>query len=784
VRARPPYAVLISLATLLFTGACGGGDDPAPVADGPNLLLITIDTLRADRLGVYGYESIETPAIDRLAGEGVRFERAVTAAPTTLPSHASILTGATPPRHGLRDNAAGVLAPAATTLAEKFQERGFQTGAFVSAFVLDARWGLSQGFDVYEGPPVAPGEAPASPQQAERRGDASMAAALRWLEVQEGAWFAWLHFFDPHAPYRAPEPYASRYPNDPYDGEVAYTDSLIATLRARLEELGMWENTTVILTSDHGEALGEHGEPAHGFFLYEPTLRVPLIVRLAEAGHPDGPAGFRPAGGDSAAGAGAGGRAGTVVDTSVALIDIYATVAELWGFEPGGDSEGRSLVPALRGEDLESVPIYSETLLPRLYFGWHDLRAMSDGAEKFIAAPREELYDLVEDPGETSNLADDTPERVDDLRDELEVWIASSEAAAIGSEAAANDPDRLAAVRSLGYLGVGGADANADLADPKDKIEVYAAMMLALGAWELGDTEQALAIIDEQIAADPEFAGAAHFRGIVLAGSGRYDEAAEAFERALEIDPEHALAGRELARAYRASGDVDRAVVELEGLLAMQPTDANLRWELADLLIRGGRWNEVRTLLQEGLRLTPEAPKLHFGAGVVALQEGAPAEALAAFDRAAQGAPHLPNLQYHRGDALERLGRPEEALAAYEAEAARQPRHYFAHFNRARILAVQQAPLDGIVEALRAAVQVRPDAPESTLFLAQTLVDRGDADDLAEAERLALVGIEAAQVSQLRAMGHSTLAQVYEAQGRNDEAAQQRALAQRLSGGG
>lgn len=734
-------------------------------------MLITVDTLRADRVGAYGYAAVETPAIDRLAAEGIRFAHAVTAAPTTLPSHASILTGATPPRHGLRDNAAGVLSPAAFTLAEALRDRGYRTSAFVSAFVLDARWGLSQGFDVYEGPPVAPGEAPASPEQAELRGDVTTAAALRWIEQQDGPWFAWVHLFDPHAPYRAPEPFFSRYPNDPYDGEVAFTDSLIATLRSRLEQLDMWESTTVILTSDHGEALGEHGEPAHGFFLYEPTLRVPLIVRPATTT------------GESAAADAPRLAVGTVVETPVALIDIFATVAELWGFDPGPDNEGRSLAPALRGETLEAIPIYSETMLPRLYFGWHDLRAMTDGSEKFIAAPREELYDLAADPGEVVNRVDDAPGRVDELRDELESWIERSEAGAIGADVSADDPDRLAAVRSLGYLGVGGAAASADLADPKDKIEVYAAMMRALGAWELGDTEQALSIIDEQIAADPEFAGAPHFRGIVLAGSGRYEEAAEAFEQALEIDPEHALAGRELARAYRATGDFDRAITELENLLAIDPADVDLRWELTDLLIRAARWNEARALLQEGLAMTPDAPKLHFGAGIMALQEGAPAEALAAFDRAAEGAPYLPSLNYHRGDALERLERPEEALAAYSAEVARQPRHYYAHFNRARLLAARQAPLDEVIAALRAAVAVRPGVPESSLFLAQSLVDRGDSSDLGEAERLAVAGLEAAQIPQLKAMGHATLAQIYEAQGRNTEAAQQRAAAERISGG-
>jgi tetratricopeptide (TPR) repeat protein len=252
----------------------------------------------------------------------------------------------------------------------------------------------------------------------------------------------------------------------------------------------------------------------------------------------------------------------------------------------------------------------------------------------------------------------------------------------------------------------------------------------------------------------------------------------------LEIDPEHALAGRELARAYRAVNNLELAAITLNELLALQPTDVDLRWELADVLIRDGRWNEARATLQEGLGLTPEAPKLHFGVGVAAMQEGAAQQALDAFDRATQTAPDLPNLQYQRGQAFEALGRVDEALAAYEAEVARQPRHYFALFSRARLMATLGAPLDDIIAALRAALAVRPDAPESALFLAQVLVDRGNADDLPEAEQLASSGLFRAAVPQLQVMGHSTLAQIYEAQGRTEEAAQQRAAAERISRGG
>ncbi len=635
--------------------------------------------------------------MDRLASEGVRFSHAVTAAPTTLPSHATIFTGMTPPRHGVRDNAAGVLPAAALTLAEQFRGSSFNTGAFVSAFVLDSRWGLLQGFDVYDGTPVAPGEAPASPQESERIGEQTTQAALTWIESQRGEnWFAWVHLFDPHAPYVAPEPYRSRYAADPYDGEVAYTDSLIAEIRARLESLGMWADTTVILTADHGEALHEHGEPAHGFFLYESTLRVPLIVRLANNATGEG---F-----SAAAGRGA------VVDTAVGVVDIFPTVAELWGFDASDPVEGRSLVPALQGASIDTVPIYSETMLPELYFGWHSLRAITAGDHKFIEAPCEELYDLVADPGEANNMADAQPARAGELRDQLVAMVERSEAGAIDG-GATMDPDRIAALRSLGYLGVGGSSDNGDLADPKDKIEVYAAMMAALGEWQAGKIEEALRIIDEQIVADPAFAGAVHFRGVILAGSGRYAEAATAFERARDADPEHAppLEARELARAYRATGALDRGAEVLRGLMALEPLDVDLRWELADTLLRAARWDEARTLLDEGLVLDAEAAKMHFGIGLVELLQAGNAEAaLVAFESAREQAPYLPNLNYQRGVVLERLERLDESLAAYVNETARQPRHYPAQFSRARLLAARGAPLEEVIAALRLALAASP----------------------------------------------------------------------------
>lgn len=754
---------VFTLALTTLAAICAGCVRAPGPAD-TNLLVITVDTLRADRLGSYGYGSIETPGIDRLAAEGVRFARVVTPSPTTLPAHSSLFTGATPPRHGVRDNAGGRLRQSVVTLAERFREAGFATAAFVAAFVLDPRSGISQGFGTFTAPGVAPGNAPTGLSQAERRGDAVMEDALPWIRDQgSGRWFAWIHLFDPHAPYTPPEPWASRYAGQPYDGEVAYTDSLVDNLRTALEESGQWDNTTVVFTSDHGEALGQHGEPAHGFFLYDTTLKVPLILRPADSLE------------DRLA-------RGAVVDTQVGLIDVFPTIVELWDLEPGEQVEGRSLVAALRGEPVTPLALYSETILPQLYFGWSDLRAITDDGEKYIEAPRPELYDLAADPDEEHNLLRERSERAAELKQQLDEWISRAESLAPDQDT--TDPDTLARLRSLGYLAVGGGSTGAgagDLPDPKDKIETYQNLMLALGAWRQGAVDDAVTLIDEEIEREPGFAGAWHYRGLVLSGN-RDEAAAEAFARALELDPDHTIAARELARTHRRLGRLEDAADVLEALIVDTPLDIELRFELAGVYLEGMELSNAERTLQEGLELRPDATRLMLGMGLLELRRARPAAALEHLDRAAELAPQLGDVQYQRGVALQQLDRNREALDAYAAELNQRPLHFGASFGRAVLLAQEGRNADAI-DALRVAVRVRPSAPEPRLLLAQALVDTGDTQVLGEARRLAEGAVGAVQNPQLRSMGHATLAQIYQALGRHEEARAQQDAAERITRG-
>ena len=351
-----------------------------------NVLLITIDTLRADALGAYGNASAATPWMDRLAASGVRFRTARAHNVLTLPSHANILTGRLPPDHGVRDNAGFRLAVGEATLATRLKERRFQTGAFISAFPLDSRFGLSRGFDVYDDAFVDTAARPAFLEQ-ERAGVETVAAATRWLAEQRTKaepWFGWVHLYEPHYPYAAPEPFASRFSGNPYAGEVAATDEALGPLLQPILDAGAATDTLVILTSDHGESLGDHGEATHGIFAYEAALRVPLVLYYPPLLAP------------------------RVIDTAATHVDIVPMVLEALGIPPAAGLRGHTLEDLAR-EPADEPAMYFEALSGSLNRGWAPLSGVVSKGMKFIDLPIPELYDLRSDSGEQRNLADDAP---------------------------------------------------------------------------------------------------------------------------------------------------------------------------------------------------------------------------------------------------------------------------------------------------------------------------------------------------------------------------------------
>ena len=372
-----------------------------------NVVLITIDTLRSDRVSSYGSDLVHTPNIDSFASEGVLFSNAASTVPFTLPAHSSILTGLYPPGHGVRENVGYTLDDSIPTLAEVVSEGGWNTAGFVSAFVLDGRWGIGRGFDHYFDDFDLAEFDTANLSSVQRSGDVTISEAVRWIDgrPQDAPFFLWLHLYDPHDPYTPPEPFKSQYPGRPYDGEVAYTDSLIGEFRQALEERGLLASSLVILTADHGEGLGDHGEASHGFFVYDTTIHVSLIVRPPTAA-----------------------EVGRVVDSAVSHVDIFPTILDAVDLSAPKRVHGQSLLPVIAGENIElDRGVYSESLYPLLHYGWAPLRAIRTDNRKLISAPRPEVFNFVADPREQRDLSLEQPgvtgeleKRLTDLRAKID----------------------------------------------------------------------------------------------------------------------------------------------------------------------------------------------------------------------------------------------------------------------------------------------------------------------------------------------------------------------------
>jgi arylsulfatase A-like enzyme/Tfp pilus assembly protein PilF len=592
-----------------------------------NFLIVTIDTLRADALGIYG-GTAATPALDALAREGVRFSFAHAHAVVTLPSHASIMTGRYPFEHGVRDNAGFRLGEAEVTIAELAKEKGFATGAFVGAFPVDRQFGLAQGFDVYDD--VGGREAVQDDFAfSERRAEEVVARARQWIEQQQGPWFAWVHLFDPHASYDPPAPFDSRYPGNPYAGEVAYVDHSLTPLLDLARRAT--RPTTIVVTSDHGEGLGDHGEATHGIFAYESTLRVPLIVAQVGTGVPDR------------------GR-GAIIDAPVRHIDILPTIGDLGGLKVPEALQGRTLLSADGDEPRAS---YFEAMTAMLKRGWAPLRGVIEGRDKYINLPVNEVYDLQADPHESRNLASSGDARVRTLMARLD----SFNAALPGAQAEETAEAR-ARLESLGYLS-GSAPRKAQYReedDPKRLIDVDRLMFqgialhrarqvpqaldayrqviarrpdmglayrrLAYIQWESGSTSDAIATLREALRKNGPDIDTEVRLGTYLAETGAVGEALSILERVAKADPGNAEAFNALGIAYARAARSTDAIAMFQRILKANPRDAYASENLGTVYLQLDDLNAAREAFTRAAANDPRSSRAQAGLGVVALQTG------------------------------------------------------------------------------------------------------------------------------------------------------------------
>jgi len=643
-------------------------------AQGASVLLVTVDTLRADRVGAYGGKNARTPNLDALAARGVLFEEALASTPLTLPSHSTILSGLEPPRHGVRDNGTYVFPADRNTLATLLKARGYATAAFVGAYVLDRRFGLARGFDHYDDLIVRRAEG-ASVLESERRCDAVVDAAAGWVARQPTPFLAWAHLYDPHAPYDPPSPYRDSGEGRLYEGEVAYADSCVGRLVAAAEARGP---LVVLVVADHGEALGEHGELTHGFFIYQSTLRVPMI--LAGAGVPRGERRRGPA------------RTADVTPTLLTLLGVPVPA----GLD-GGD---------LRSQTADHV--YAETLYPRS-MGWAPLHSLREGALKYIEAPRPELYDVAADPAESRDLAVARPADAARLRAALAAFRGEDRPAARASVA----PEVSERLRALGYAGGAAQDANeSTLKDPKDAIGLWRRLEGAIWAEARGERDSAIAGLRDLVRQEPangafrrslasalgragqdrEAAAllstdsddplAWHERALVLFRTGRVDEALQAEERAIALNPLLPEPYNHRGVLLAGRGRPDASLTDFDKALALDPNNARAWNNRANALRALGRREEAAAAYRNAARLAPGDPDPVNGLGVLAVEAGDLSAAAQAFQRVlevdpsyAEAVVNLAYVEARQGRLAEARSRLKRLLAGAPApDASRKAR--------------------------------------------------------------------------------------------------------------
>ncbi len=747
-------APLLAAAAVYVAMRSGGGEAGTKVARlweargvaKPNVLLVTLDTTRADHLGCYGSPEVRTPALDALARRGVLFEQAATASPLTLPAHCTILTGMYPTYHGVRVNGNTALNEDQTTLAEVFSRRGYSCGAFIAAFVVDGRWGLKQGFEVYDDKLDMTRSKHIDLGAIQRPGNQVMDSALAWLDGRSGApFFAWIHLYDPHLPYEPPEPYRSEYgargPAGLYAGEIAFMDAQIGRLTAWLERTGLDRSTVVVLVGDHGEGLGSHGEGSHGYYIYDYAVHVPLIVVAP-----------------------LNGLAGKRVPAQVRTADVFPTILDLAGVAPDGETQGRSLVPSMfRPGAGREVPAYAESMAPNIQFGWSPLQVLRTTRYKYIDSPRAELFDIVADPGETANLIAGQPNIARKMKADLDELIEETGRGALAPQAANLDKETMERLTALGYVGAPVAARKASggtgpLADPKDKFMVFqkvtaagelvtadkyaeavpllesalaeepgipqALLVLATCYTELGRREEAKSMLDLLLKDDPKNVQGLISLANILLDEKKDDDVIALCKQALSVDERNTQALQIIGEIHMGRLEFDQALPYIEMAAEVQSKNDRSRFNLAACLIGLKQYDRAEPVLRAVIEASPKWPLAHFNLGLL----------------------------------YEELGRFDEARAAYAKEVSTYPGEFKARFNLGKIL-FNLGDRAGSLAEMREVVRLAPKLPEGRLFLARGLLY----EDVPLAEVKAAVdeGLALAQTAELKAMGYFLLADIY-----------------------
>ncbi len=712
----------------------------------PNVILFTLDTTRADHLACYGYPNVRTPNLDALARRGVLFEHAASASPLTLPSHSTIMTGMYPTHHGVRVNGNTALGDEQTTLAEVFAGQGYETGAFIAAFVLDGRWGLKQGFAHYDDRFDLKKYKHIDLGAVQRPGNEIMDAALTWLDEKKGRpFFTWIHLYDPHMPYAPPEPYRTEYgargPIGLYDGEIAFMDEQIGRCVAWLDKNGLDKSTVILLVGDHGEGLGSHGEGSHGYYIYDYATHVPLIISSPFAA-----------------------IQGKRVASQVRTVDVFPTLLDMAGLSDPVKPEGKSLAPLLFHPEEESgEPAYSESMSPNLQFGWGALHSLRTLRYKYIDAPRPELYDVSTDPEESVNLLPQSQDIARKMKADLDRLMAESSVGAPAPQAANLDKETMERLTALGYVGgpVSSKKASAPgetLPDPKDKLLVFnavtragelfvnnqykeaaegleaalknepiipqAMLVLATCYDELGRREEAKATLDALLKAEPESVQGLIVLANILLEEKKDDDVLALCKQALAVDERNNSALSLIGQVYMGRLQYAEALPYIERAVDVQPKVARDRLNLAACLVGLDQYERAETLLKGVISESPKFPLAHYNLGLL----------------------------------YEEQGKLDEARDEYTQEVTNYPAEFKAHFNRGKLL-FKLGDRAGSLAEMRQVVKLAPKLAEGRLMLARGLLY--EAVSLDEVQSEVQAGLSLAETNELKALGYYLLADVY-----------------------
>jgi choline-sulfatase len=627
-----------------------------------NVVLITIDTVRADHLGCYSYKNIQTPTLDSLGRDGIVFERAISQVPLTWPSHAAILTGLYPFQNGVQDFTGQPLDKRFRSVAQAFKGHGYSTGAVVSAFVLDRSWGLARGFDYYDDAFAPEAFANRDLGLVDRRAGESVDHAIKWLtKNSRRPFFFWLHLYDPHSPYDPPEPYRSQYQGHLYDGEIAYTDHELGRLIEWLKRNRLYDRSLILFVSDHGESLGEHGEHEHGFFVYNSTVHIPLIIK------PPAGSGFR----------------STRVSRPVETTDVATTLLRIAGIHDSLEQQSLSkgLLDTQSQTDGEA---YSETFYPFSSFGWSPLHALETNRYHYVDAPLSELYDVFADPTETVNIAAQQPATVAVLKDKLQALLRNRPYEPATDSNSGLSSDALDKLRALGYVAyrspVSAGALASGLPDPKNKLWEFNSILQSEDAMRAGDTEKGKALLLAVREKDPEMYVVPFVLGETALGQQKWDEAAVELRKCLDLNPHFDQAMLGLARALIFQGKANEARQWTQSAIQYNPDNYRAWYQLAFIDARSDKKAAIADD-EKAVSIQSSFAPLQRDLGMLQYQEGDYAEAAKHLARAIELGASDAELFNALGICYSRTDRLALAIEGYERALELDPKLAQAHLN-------------------------------------------------------------------------------------------------------